>query len=158
MDKLLAGTVGGLIATAPMTVAMELMHRQLPSSEQYPLPPREITMAAAAEAGVHHRMEEPEKMGATLTAHFAYGAACGAVFSTLLDKRIPGNPALKGAGFGLAVWTVSYLGLLPAMGILRSAAEHPVRRNALMIAAHGVWGVVAGLTASALADQNTPER
>jgi putative membrane protein len=40
---------------------------------------------------------------------------------------------------------VSYLGLLPALGILRPATEHPERRNALMIVAHLIWGSITGL-------------
>ncbi len=59
-------------------------------------------------------------------------------------------PALAGAGFGLAVWAGSYLGWLPAAGILRPATEHPPRRVALMIAAHLVWGASAGLALGAL--------
>lgn len=51
---------------------------------------------------------------------------------------------LTGAVFGLIVWAGSYLGLLPAMGILAPATRHPVRRTALMIAVHLIWGSVTG--------------
>lgn len=43
LTPLIAGSVAGCVATLPMTLAMEAMHRQLPPEEQYPLPPREIT-------------------------------------------------------------------------------------------------------------------
>ena len=56
--------------------------------------------------------------------------------------------------YGLAVWTTGYLGLLPALGALRPATEHPPRRTALMIAAHVVWGAALGL----LADRNARRR
>jgi uncharacterized membrane protein YagU involved in acid resistance len=52
--------------------------------------------------------------------------------------------AWTGATFGLGVWVASYLGLMPMLGILRPATRHPARRNALMIAAHLVWGGVLG--------------
>jgi len=42
------------------------------------------------------------------------------------------------------VWGGSYLGLLPSLGILRPATDHPAQRNALMIAAHLVWGATLG--------------
>ena len=58
---------------------------------------------------------------------------------------VPAPPALKGAAFGLGVWSVSYLGLMPALGVLNPATEHPGRRNALMIAAHLVWGSATGI-------------
>jgi hypothetical protein len=47
---------------------------------------------------------------------------------------------LVGLTFGLGVWAVSYLGLMPALGLHESATEHLRRRNLLMIAAHAVWG------------------
>jgi hypothetical protein len=37
------GALAGLVATAPMTAVMLLLHRLLPAWEQYPLEPRRIT-------------------------------------------------------------------------------------------------------------------
>ncbi len=53
---------------------------------------------------------------------------------------MPGGAAGRGMLFGLLVWIVSYLGLLPGLRVLTPATEHPVRRSALMVAAHLVWG------------------
>lgn len=153
MNRILLGAFAGLVATAPMSLAMKLMHEQLPEHEQYPLPPRAVTMEIAEEAGVKERLDEPEREGLTWAAHFAYGAACGAVYAPLArSSDLP--PALKGAAFGVAVWAGSYLGWLPAAGILRPATEHPPRRNALMIAAHVVWGVAAGLLVEGLTEDD----
>ena len=52
---------------------------------------------------------------------------------------------VRGLSFGLCVWIASYLGLRPALGILRPATEHPPRRTALMIVAHAVWGATLAL-------------
>src|SRR5262249_36443677 len=52
---------------------------------------------------------------------------------------------VKGTAYGLAVWAGSYLGLLPALGILSPATRHPPRRTALMIAAHVVFGSALGV-------------
>jgi hypothetical protein len=149
LTDLLVGTLAGFVATVPMTVAMELMHRRLPAKERYPLPPREITMEIAEEAGVKEEMDEPERLGATLAAHFGYGAATGALYAPLA-RRAQLPPVVGGATYGLVVWAGSYLGLLPALGILRPATEHPARRNALMIAAHLVWGAVTGVLVESL--------
>lgn len=53
---LLAGAIGGLIATAPMTVFMLAAHRFLPWFEQYPLPPREITEELAERVGIEENI------------------------------------------------------------------------------------------------------
>jgi uncharacterized membrane protein YagU involved in acid resistance len=51
------------------------------------------------------------------------------------------EPSKKsGAVAGAAVWLASYMGWIPAVGILEPATKHPARRNGLMIAAHLVWG------------------
>ena len=141
---LLAGALAGLAATVPMTVAMEAMHRRLPQRQRYPLPPRKITMRAAGAVGVRHKLDEPERLGLTLAAHFGYGTAAGALYGPL-SNRVKGPAAVKGMGYGLLVWAGSYLGLLPALGLLSPATDHPPRRNALMIAAHLVWGATLGL-------------
>lgn len=145
MNKLLVGAVAGLGATVPMTAAMEIMHRNLPEEEQYPLPPRIITMKGADAVNLKDKMDEEERTTLTLVSHFAYGATAGALYAPLA-RKVPLPPPLAGACYGLAVWAGSYLGLLPALGVLRPATKHPVRRTALMIAAHLVWGAVLGAT------------
>ena len=152
-SHLLTGAAAGFMATVPMSVAMMIMHKLLPPHEQYPLPPREITEEMAEKAGIEEEMTESEQTAATVVSHFAYGAAVGALYATVAGK-MPVSPALDGAIFGLGVWAGSYLGWLPAMGILRPATEHPARRNALMITAHLIWGSTTGI----LVDQFEQQR
>jgi uncharacterized membrane protein YagU involved in acid resistance len=149
VKETLKGALAGWLATAPMTLFMTATHKALPRQERYPLPPKRITMKVAQEVGLNAHLGEREKNALTMLAHFDYGAAMGAVYSPLAE-RVPGSPLVKGIGFGLLVWTVSYLGLLPAAGILKPATEHPPRRNALMIGAHIVWGASLGLIHEAL--------
>ena len=151
MNKVLLGALAGFVATGPMTLAMKLRRSQLPAPERYPLPPREVTMEIAAEAGVEPYMDETQRWSATVAAHFGYGLAMGALYAPVAGK-LPAHPALKGAGWGLAVWAGSYLGWLPALGLLSPATEHPPRRTALMIAAHVVWGATTGLIANTLSE------
>jgi uncharacterized membrane protein YagU involved in acid resistance len=143
MNRMIAGALAGLTATAPMTLAMKAMHKSLPPNEQYPLAPSLITEKVAEEAGVAEQMDEKEHKRLTWLAHYAFGAASGALYAPLASKlRTP--PIVTGVLYGLTVWGGSYLGLLPAAGILRPVTEHPPRRTALMIAAHVVWGAVTG--------------
>jgi uncharacterized membrane protein YagU involved in acid resistance len=151
------GTMNTILLGALAGLAIKLMHEQLPEHERYPLPPRAVTMEIAEETGVKEHLDEPERKGLTWAAHFAYGAACGVAYAPLArHSDLP--PALSGAAFGVAVWAGSYLGWLPAAGIIRPATEHPPRRTALMIAAHVVWGVAAGLIIESLTDDTEDGR
>ena len=144
--SLVSGALAGFLATVPMTIAMTVLHQRLPWSERYPLPPREITEVVAAETGLSRHLDEPGHLALTMLAHFGYGAAVGFPYGPIAG-RTPLPPWLAGPLYGLMIWTVSYLGWLPALGILRPATEHPARRNGLMIAAHLVWGSALALLA-----------
>src|SRR5262245_17774663 len=102
MQELLHGALAGFAATAPMTVAMEGLHRCLLREERYPLRQREVAESLAEGARVNHRLDETQQQRLVLLAHFGYGAAVGAVYAALTrGTRLPG-PA-TGAAFGLAV-------------------------------------------------------
>lgn len=146
------GLIAGVVATGPMTAAMILWHRRLPAAERYPLPPREITMKLAREAGVADKMSAETRSAATILAHFAYGGATGAIYGAVTDN-IPASTLSKGVGFGLLVWAASYLGFLPGAGILKVATEHPARRNLLMIGAHVVFGAATGALTALLKEE-----
>jgi uncharacterized membrane protein YagU involved in acid resistance len=132
-----------------MTAAMVAMHRKLPARHRYPLPPRRITMRAAEKTRTKHHLSETHRTALTLLAHFGYGAAVGGIFG-LMSPRPLSRSIPAGIGYGLLVWAGSYLGLLPALGLHRPATREPEHRNALMIAAHVVWGAVAGALAPLL--------
>lgn len=147
MKTLLLSSLAGCIATVPMTWAMQAMYRRLPRRERYPLPPRQITMGVAEKTGVKNDLSQKNRTRLTLLSHYAVGTAAGAVYGAVAH-RIPLPAPLAGAAFGLSVWAGNYLGLLPALGLLPPATEHPPRRTALMIAAHLVWGVSTGIIAA----------
>lgn len=124
MRRVALGALAGLAATMAMTVFMQRAHRQLPPSERYPLPPRELT---------ERMVSTPDLPTTTMLSHFSYGALAGVLYAML-----PKRPA--GVVYGPLVWTASYLGWIPATRRLCSAVDHPAQRNALMICAHLVWG------------------
>ncbi|WP_176478487.1 MULTISPECIES: hypothetical protein [unclassified Mesorhizobium] len=129
LDKALLGAAAGVVATMAMTATMRRLHAMLPEDERYPLPPREIVDRSVPVA------DERKGRSRTLLAHFGFGGLTGALFTLL--------PIIRGRGvaYGIAVWTLSYLGWIPAAGILAPAHRHPLRRNVLMIAAHVIWGL-----------------
>jgi uncharacterized membrane protein YagU involved in acid resistance len=149
IPTLLTGAMAGLAAAVPMTLSMKAMHRLLPEPERYPLPPSEIVSEVEEKAGVEEEVDESEHKALTYISHFSYGAATGAIYAPLA-KRYRFSPAAGGVVYGLAVWAGSYLGLMPALNILRPATEHPARRNALMITAHVIWGLSLGLLVDTL--------
>jgi hypothetical protein len=143
--RLVLGAICGVVATGPMSVAMVLLHRRLPARERYPLPPREITTKAVEQVVETNEINPSTRSALTWLAHFGYGGAAGAIYAEA-ERRLPGGAAARGPLFGLVLWAVSYLGLLPGLRILVAATEHPLRRNALMIAAHLIWGWVLAMT------------
>ena len=128
-SRLIIGGIAGFVATMAMTTAMRRLHRKLPEQERYPLTPREITDRALA---------PPPQIAPdlTLAAHFAYGAGCGA----LLGAASPRMGRFSGALAGGGIWLASYMGWVPAFGLLKPATAHPLRRNLVMLGAHFAWG------------------
>lgn len=143
-QKMIKGAMAGLLATFPMTVFMRTAWRGLAEDEKYPLPPRQITRRLVKEADSDRYIESSSMTRLTLLLHFIFGGTAGSFYGMVEDK-IPLNENTKGSLMGLAVWSGSYLGLIPALGILSPATDHPWRRNLLMIVAHLIWGVALGI-------------
>jgi hypothetical protein len=133
-SRLLIGAIAGFAGTLAMTAAMRRMHEKLPARERYPLTPREIVDSSAAKADLPLKGEAAKDV--TTAAHFAYGAASGALLGAANATMGP----VSGAAGGLGIWLGSYMGWIPAARILKPASDHPRRRNLLMLAAHVVWG------------------
>lgn len=140
----LKGAIAGSIATAPMTVTMLAMHRYLVNWPRPSVPPKKIALGLAHRVGLKKHMDRPQQKTFAWVSHVAYGASMGSVYGSLV-RRIPLPSSVKGIGFGLIVWAVSYLGWLPALELPGSAPDESWRRNAMMIAAHVVWGGTLGL-------------
>jgi len=141
IDRAVLGALAGLAGTLAMTAAMRAMHRRLPGSERYPLPPREIIEGSLPEPA-KAALGEHGRETATVAAHFGYGALTGAAYGA---AGLPGGIG-AGALYGVLVWAGSYFGLMPGLGILEPAQRHPAKRNLLMIGAHLVWGGTLALT------------
>lgn len=134
--RLVCGALAGFVAAAPMTALMHRGHRKLASKDRYPLPPREIVGSVAP------ALDREAATNMTLVAHFAYGGLCGAALASIIRKPTVGDGILG----GLSVWLASYLGWIPAFGILKPATGHPRSRNGLMTVAHVVWGTAFAIT------------
>lgn len=131
----IAAAIAGVAGTVVMTAAMRRLNRHLPVEARYPLPPRELVEVGGP------GLPEPVAEEVTLLGHACYGAATGAIMPVLIRQASIFNGAL----YGGLVWVLSYLGWIPASGLLKTAARHPPSRNLAMIAAHLVWGGVTAL-------------
>jgi uncharacterized membrane protein YagU involved in acid resistance len=142
-SDVLVSAAAGIVATVPMTIAMEELHRAMPD-QPGPLPPREVTEGLYEQFGAEDVVGEQQLQRSTLLLHYAFGGGAGAIFPFVAPQRLS---AAVGAGvlYGLAVWSGSYLGWLPAMGVRHHARHDSAARTGLMVASHVVWGAALGL-------------
>lgn len=134
-----AGFVAGLVATAAMSVVMLVAKRVGLTGE---LPPERISREAIEEAG-DPPSEESEDVVATLL-HFAFGSGAGAVLGALLGRDLSVMVRIPfGLAYATGVWVVSYLGWIPALGLLPPATRDRPGRVWVMLVAHWVYGTVA---------------
>lgn len=136
--RIMRGACSGMAATVPMTAAMLLIQRFLPTRSQERMEPRQIIDVLANQTSFGSRAGECDRGAAALVAHFGYGAAVGA-FYPFVDRVCRGVPA-RGPAYGIALFALSYCGWLPALNILPPPTRRPRGRNLLLIASHLVWG------------------
>jgi hypothetical protein len=136
MQAMMRGALAGLVATAPMTVAIgagrALGWLRTP-------PPAQITETVAERAGEDPDAGSPEFQAAWMAVHLGYGAACGLLYAAA-RPLLPRSEIAAGLLFGGAVWGVSYLGVLPGLDLFPPAEHDSRQRQAVMIAAHAVYG------------------
>jgi uncharacterized membrane protein YagU involved in acid resistance len=101
------------------------------------MPPEKITATMLRRAGIAHSGDEQDALAAVL--HFGFGAAAGAAFGVIAPRpllaRVP-----AGMAYGAAIWGVSYMGWVPALGIMPPADRDRRDRQMVMLAAHLVYG------------------
>jgi uncharacterized membrane protein YagU involved in acid resistance len=136
METLARGALAGLAATVPMTAVIGA--GRVAGLMETP-PPVEITEIVAQQAGEDPDRQSPEFQAAWLAAHVGYGTACGVIFAAIRPV-LPRSDLAAGLLFGAAVWSVSYISLMPSLNLYPSAQDDSNSRKAVMIAAHAVFG------------------
>lgn len=138
MNRYLAGGVAGVVATAVMTVTISagkaagLLH--IP-------PPEQVTTRVTDIAGVDNQAPASEFTVGSLIAHHAFGATGGVAY-TLVRRFLPASTPLAGLSFGGLVWLTAYAGYLPILKLYPWPDRDRPSRMAVMIGAHGVYGIV----------------
>jgi uncharacterized membrane protein YagU involved in acid resistance len=131
------GAVAGVVATGAMSAWQAAGQLSGPYGEQ---PPKRLVRTAARRLGLPARRHGPVTWPVTAAAHLGFGAACGAVYATVVSRSTVGY----GSAFGLAVWAVSYPGWIPAVGVLPPPHRDNPRRAWTMLIGHVVYGAVLG--------------
>lgn len=132
---------------------MEGYYRLLPAQERQSLEPSQIVRALALRHGIpigrKTEASETRHILVTLTSHFCYGAVGGIGYTSTV-RWLPIPALTRGALYGLAPFSVAYLGWLPSFGILAPASSYPRARIAGLLAAHFVYGCVTAAVANQL--------
>ena len=136
---MLRGAVAGTVATGFMSGLMMAARKAGIMGE---MPPEKITAKFLNRAGIRRSRQEQDAL-ATLF-HFAFGAGGGAIFG-LLPRRLPVPPLLLGMAYGTAIWTVSYMGWVPALGIMPPPDRDRPGRPVAMLIGHVVYGGALGV-------------
>jgi putative membrane protein len=130
---LLAGLIGGLAATAAKTLAEKIYP---PRTHGEPEPP-----AVLAEKLAGHSMDGAEREVAMEAIHWGFGALTGAAYGALAEYY-PQATAKDGAGFGMALASLTHETALPAMGLSAEPGEQTTRERTSEMATHVVYGMV----------------
>jgi uncharacterized membrane protein YagU involved in acid resistance len=139
MNFLFRGFWSSIMATSSMTMSLFHLQHFLPSSEQKPLPPAQLTESMKRKAGLMIPQSTEFQQEATLFSHYGYGALCGTAYA-VAAPFIPGSTLKKGAIFGASVWAASYFGLIPGIEANPRGKNMSLSRNSMMFLAHIVWG------------------
>lgn len=132
----LGGAVAGVAATLPMSAVM-FAAKKAGLMGKYPT--ELIAQKGLVAAGV--QPSQGKTTTAALVAHFGFGAATGALFGLLYRRtQSLGPPVVRGIGYGLAVYTASYAGWIPAADIMPPPTADRPGRQPSMIVAHMVFG------------------
>lgn len=131
------GAAAGLAATCTMTAVLALTKATGLLGEP---PPRKLTRRVLDRLGVRVRGRELDIT--TLIAHAGYGAAMGALYALVPGRRAP---IARGSAFGVGVWAASYMGWIPAFGLMRTPKSDRPGRPTSMVLAHLVFGATLGV-------------
>jgi len=161
---LLLGAAAGAGATIAMSGVMLVAQRAGLLGRS---PPRHIVERTLGWLGLRHETSRNERQLLTAVAHLGFGATQGALYA-VIEQRLgrrsqrssglrPRKPsATTGVPFGLLVWAASYVGWIPALGILPRPSRDRPGRPTSMVLAHVVYGAALATLLRKL--QHTPVR
>jgi hypothetical protein len=164
---LAAGIAGGLVASAVMNQFQSLLSKLMEGdqrshgaqSQQQGFPDHGISLElqkrgsdapddnaavrtgnAVSELVFNHKLSKQEKELGGAVAHYAMGAASGAIYGVAAEFA-PEATTGQGLPFGAAVWLVADEAIVPALGLSKSAKEYPLSIHLYAFTSHLVYGL-----------------
>lgn len=133
LKGLVAGAIGGLVATAVKTLAEKVYP---PRTHGEPEPPE-----VAAEKLAGHHLDDTTKAIASESIHWVFGTAAGAFYGVLAELY-PAVTAKSGSTFGLTLMSLTHGSSLPALGLSEPHEDQTLRERTSEGATHILYGVV----------------
>ena len=130
---LIAGLIGGLVATAAKTFAERIFP---PRTHGEPEPPDVLVEHIAG-----HPVTGTSLTVATEAIHWTFGAAAGAAYGGLAEFY-PAATARQGTNFGMTLMALTHEGALPALGLAAEPSEQTGREKTSEMASHVIFGFV----------------
>ncbi len=90
---------------------------------------------------------EKDKVGTIL--HYAYGVSMGGIYGAAAEL-MPQVTFGAGTGYGALIWVTADEGVVPALGLSKSADEYPLSIHASALASHLVYGLTAEVVRNAV--------
>lgn len=142
------GIGAGVVATTTMTAGMFVFQK---AGLLGRMPPRLLTERTLARFGLRRKTSRTSRKLLTALAHYGFGGAMGAIYevgrSALAVRHGRASRPLVMASsiaFGTLVWIVSYMGFIPAAGLMpRPSRDRPGRPTSMVIA-HWIFGGTLG--------------
>ena len=96
-----------------------------------------------------HELTRSEKDTAGTALHYAYGISMGGLYGAAAEL-MPQVTIGAGALYGAGIWVVADEGVVPALGLSKSATEYPLSIHAYALASHLVYGLTVDVVRSAV--------
>lgn len=137
----LKGALAGLVATGAMTkVAKDWVQIRHPGTELHYHPKTNLQWAVQR---LGRREPLPEHAAVPLAQwlHYGYGALVGAGFAVVRGDGSQRFWAVRGGGYGLLLWLVSFCGYIPLLGIYKPGWRFDAQEREVTLLAHTTYGV-----------------
>jgi hypothetical protein len=150
LKGLVAGLIGGLVASWTMNRFQDLWSMQTSASETQQSKgdaPDDTTVRAASaisEGIFDHRLTSEEKRIAGPAVHYSLGTGVGGLYGAVAEVS-PEITAGAGLPFGAAFWLLVDEGAVPLLGLAKGPMEYPLSTHAYALASHLVYGLTTEL-------------